>query len=164
MSSVFIGRHFAEALTEGLRRAAPFHGAPRRTGPAPVRRPTPASALLREHAESILHEFATALPLSLDRPDGPDRHLCSAFLARARHALETAADPLPAEPPPRGPAREPGLTPHQELIAATLLIECAARRLPAGPPGEEAVRALGRAIRGHADHWTQASPDGIKDT
>ncbi|MGW2558970.1 hypothetical protein ACWCXB_06920 [Streptomyces sp. NPDC001514] len=32
------------------------------------------------------------------------------------------------------------------MAAATLLIECAARRLPAGPPGDEG-RALGQAIR-----------------
>ncbi|MGW6395250.1 hypothetical protein ACWFR1_33205 [Streptomyces sp. NPDC055103] len=137
---LLFGRDFTEALTEGLRRSAPLHGTPRRPAPCPVRRPNAASALLREYAESILHEYAAALPLSL----GPtDPHLCAAFLGRARHALATAADPF-APAADRPPATA---TPHQELTAATLLIECAARRLPTGPPGDEAARALGQAVR-----------------
>ncbi|MEU3188697.1 hypothetical protein ABZ707_31540 [Streptomyces sp. NPDC006923] len=156
-----VGRDFVEALDAGLRRAgaagrrrarpaSPPPAVSEAVAPAPVRdrQPDPvrradlAVELLSRHAAAILRRFETALPTVLI-PGGVSRRVSRLSLTVwARSVLRTAMrldEPAGTRTPPAA---------EQQVIAAALLLECAAATLPAGhPAGAEAIGALARAIR-----------------
>ncbi|MER6348478.1 hypothetical protein ACWC10_35840 [Streptomyces sp. NPDC001595] len=150
-TTALIGRAFAVALHEGLAAVAPSwasRGAgPRAPRPAP---PEPHVALLRVHREEILDDLADELPHALaatGHPD-PDR-ACRTLLDWAR-TLFPQAQPVPPFAPPGLNRASGGPAPasRMRLTVATLLLECAARRLPDVPARARALQALGRAARG----------------
>ncbi|MER7394123.1 hypothetical protein ABT381_01225 [Streptomyces sp. NPDC000151] len=150
--AVFVGRQFAAALHEGLRRAQ----LPQRAGPRPVpERPaaprmTRGGALLAEHAHTILARFDEGLATVPDL-DGPARATLRAGLAVwARQVIDSVTRPGRTARPARyrtvGPAHRPTARPH--VLAVSLLIESAVIALPGDAPATpEALRTLARAVR-----------------
>ncbi|MGW6744277.1 hypothetical protein ACWGDX_26695 [Streptomyces sp. NPDC055025] len=114
-----------------------------RTAPRTDPRPDPAVALLRRHAPAILRGFETALPV-VGIPGGAPRRVSRLSLTVwARGVLRTAMSL-----DERATGRTPPPAADQQVIAAALLMECAATALPAGHPAcTEAIGALARAIR-----------------
>jgi hypothetical protein len=148
--ALFVGREFAVALTEGLRRA---HVTPRTgTGPPPKRPSapprTPGSALLAACSPAILARFDQSLASAPDLA-GPAR---AGLAAWARQVLGTVtrSGPTGRTPPRRAPApaRRPGPTTGRLLLAVPLLIEAAVLTLPSGDPAtREPLHTLARAVR-----------------
>ncbi|PVE08170.1 hypothetical protein [Streptomyces scopuliridis] len=116
--------------------------------PAPERRPEPlrpadtAAALLGRHAHAILRGFETSLPLAVVPSGVPRRVSRLSLTVWAREVLRTAMD---LDDPPRPRTPPPGA--EQRVIAAALLLECAAVVLAGHAAGAEAIGALARAIR-----------------
>ncbi|MFE1958745.1 hypothetical protein [Streptomyces sp. NPDC059479] len=171
-----VGREFVEALDAGLRRARAAdrrRARPALPSPAPSpavseaavphRRPDPdqapradqasradlapradlAVALLGRHAAAILRRFETALPMVVIPGSVPRRVSRLSLTVWARRVLRTAMGLDGA-----AGVRTPPPTAEQQVIAAALLLECAAMTLPAGHQvGTEAIGALARAIR-----------------
>ncbi|MER5844540.1 hypothetical protein ACIGW5_32835 [Streptomyces prasinus] len=154
--AALVGREFVEVLDAGLRRARAvgrrpaqppsLPAEPRAAVPrlqrAPEPGPGPATALLSRHAPAILHAFESALPAPGRAGQTPRRAPRLTLLAWAQSVLRRAMGLAPAAvsaPPP---------TAEQQVLAAALLLECAAVTLPTGhPAGTEALGALARAIR-----------------
>jgi hypothetical protein len=136
--AVFVGRQFAEALSEGLRRSRGTGTArPAATGPV-VPSPgctTTEGALLAEHAGEILARFGARLQ---DAPGvtAPERGRITEWVRQVLGAVR-----------PTGPVRV-GATAPWKALAGSLLIETAVDVLPAGSPDvTEAIGALARAVR-----------------
>ncbi|GAA0355405.1 hypothetical protein GCM10009540_89810 [Streptomyces turgidiscabies] len=137
--AVFVGRQFAAALSEGLRRsmgtgtARPDATAP--AVPSPACPTTGEGALLAAHAGEILARFGARLH---DAPGvtAPERGRVTVW---ARQVLG-AAGPTGAE--------RVGATAPWKALAGSLLIETAVDVLPAASPDvTEAIGALARAVR-----------------
>lgn len=156
LGAVATGR-FAEALQEGLARAAqrpgpsrPRHAA---TAPAPLtHQAAPAPVLLKGEGEAILDRFGAALPSALLPADREVPDLRAALTAFARHVLAHAEDfgaPHGASAPELPPAGD--ASPHHLVAAASLLLECAlAHAVEGGAPHHDAmtlVRTLGDVMR-----------------
>ncbi|MCP3822746.1 histidine kinase [Streptomyces sp. A3M-1-3] len=188
-----IGRAFADALHAGLARVAHervpaavsgFAGNPpqvssARSGSSPslafVTSPAPVNELLKEHTESVVRYFESRLPTVLEPMDRHDPGLRSGLVAHARRILAnaTGAGRRAAPEAPAATDRR-AVAPHQETVAATLLMECALASLldgSPGPPGNgsgpsgpapraalEAMQALGRAIRRNGDFTDPQGP------
>ncbi|NEA65789.1 hypothetical protein [Streptomyces sp. SID12488] len=135
--AVFVGRQFAAALSEGLRRS---RGTGRPDIPAPVV-PTPGSPTTREgdllgdHAGEILARFGARLQGA------------PGVTAPARGRITDWARQVLGARAPTGPVRVAATAPWKAL-AGSLLIETAVDVLPAGSPDvPEAIGALARAVR-----------------
>ncbi|HLL37113.1 MAG TPA: hypothetical protein VK545_25225 [Streptomyces sp.] len=146
-STELIRRAFVVALHEGLTTVAPpwatREGGTAGPRPAP---PEPHVALLGAHREVILADLAGELPHALAATGHPDAE-------RARRALLDWARTLfpitQSAPPHRGHPSGPAVpASRMRLTVATLLLECAARRLPDVPARALALQTLGRAARG----------------
>lgn len=148
-----IGHEFAVALREGLSRVAPRWTAGSPTAdPAPMR-PPPYAALLRDHREEILDDLAEEI---LATPGSAFGRRSVAPLIDWARAMLMAVDTryVLGVDAARLPRNRRGLVPpapHRELAAATLLMECASRRLPDIPERVQALQALGRTLRASAD-------------
>ncbi|MGW3939386.1 hypothetical protein [Streptomyces phaeochromogenes] len=164
-----VGRTFVEALDTGLRRA----GAGWRSGPRPVSEAPPAAragapvpepdrggeedavTLLHRYAAVILRRFETSLPLVVPPASVARRVSRLSLAAWGRGVLRSAMclDPVTAE----GAVRP---IPGHQVVAAALLLECAAMVLPSGHPATAAtIGALARAIRTLPDdRRTAATP------
>ncbi|TFE37078.1 hypothetical protein E3E14_30135 [Streptomyces sp. ICN441] len=160
-TTALIGRAFAVALHEGLSAVAPTwatRGAgTREPRPAP---PEPHIVLLRVHREEILGDLAGELPTALAATGHPDvDRACRTLLD---WALTLFPQPQPAPPGLNRPAGGPALpASRMRLTVATLLLECAARRLPDVPARALALQSLGRAARGAGPGaGTTGRPDG----
>ncbi|MFD8965468.1 hypothetical protein ACFV0C_10755 [Streptomyces sp. NPDC059568] len=184
-----VGREFVEALDAGLRRARAADR--RRARPAlpspavseaavPHRRPDPdqaprvdqasradlgpradlAVALLGRHAAAILRRFETALPMVVIPGSVPRRVSRLSLTVWARRVLRTAMG-LDGS----AGVRTPPPTAEQQVIAAALLLECAAMTLPAGhQAGTEAIGALARAIRTVRTDTVRTDPAAARAT
>ncbi|MFJ6522359.1 sensor histidine kinase [Streptomyces filamentosus] len=186
----FVGRGFAAALQDGLRRSAPAyaHGvahaaadrtAPRTRGavPAPRRaddgpadgvlRPTEAVAVLRRFDER-LHAVLGLVP-SPDSEDDAVRAVLNVYARRVLEDAQTIATGAAPRIVPHGPA-VPALAPALASAAGALLTECALRHVLASTPAAHAVsratalvKPLSQAIREHhaaASPALPSAPDG----
>ncbi|WP_066946670.1 hypothetical protein [Streptomyces lushanensis] len=117
-------------------------------------------ALLGMHAAAILRRFETALPMVVVPGTVPRRVSRLSLTVWARGVLRGAMGL-------DGPAdvRTPPPTAEQQVIAAALLLECAAMTLPAGDPaGTEAIGALARAIRTVRTDTVRTAPAAARAT
>ncbi|MFJ8310500.1 MULTISPECIES: sensor histidine kinase [unclassified Streptomyces] len=156
-----VGGRFAEALQEGLARAAQRPGLsapvarPRHSADAPApltRRSVLTPVLLKGEGDAILDRFRAALPSALLPADREVPDLHAALVAFARHVLAHAEDfgalegSAPPDLPPAGDA-----SPHHLVAAASLLLECALMHVVEnGAPHHDAVtvvRTLGDVMR-----------------
>ncbi|WP_327232567.1 hypothetical protein OG349_34695 [Streptomyces sp. NBC_01317] len=149
--AVFVGREFAVALTEGLRRArvtsrttVSGEGAPAVRRPAPAPEGAPGGSLLAEYSGAILRRFERNL-LAVPAPGVLAHRGTRVSVARWAGRVLAAAGRTPCPgggdvPPfPRGAA-------SQHAVAISLLIESAAHTLPPQAPRcLEVIRALARA-------------------
>ncbi|MGW4056526.1 sensor histidine kinase [Streptomyces sp. NPDC004779] len=171
-----MGRGFAAALQDGLRRSAPAytHGvahtvtsrtAPRTRGAVPAPRRAeegPADGVLRPtEAVAVLRRFDERLPAVLGlvpSPDSEDGAVRTVLNVYARRVLEDAQGIATGAAPrivPHGPA-VPALAPALASAAGALLTECALRHVLASTPAAHAVsratalvKPLSQAIREH---------------
>ncbi|MCB5169613.1 hypothetical protein LG634_33005 [Streptomyces bambusae] len=174
-----VGSRFAEALNEGLLRAAVrmrppaaqrtappprLSGAPasRPAGPGPAGPAAPAAALGSWESAAVLERFAARLPEVLAPAEAGVPAVRTALVDFARAVLARAAAPGDASAP--APPAPPAASPHQVVTAAALLLECAVLHvLENGIAHRETgllravavVQGLGAAVRGLGDPvWT----------
>ncbi|WP_237540806.1 hypothetical protein, partial [Streptomyces sp. SID4917] len=117
-------------------------------------------ALLGRHAAAILRRFETALPMVVIPGSVPRRVSRLSLTVWARRVLRTAMG-LDGS----AGVRTPPPTAEQQVIAAALLLECAAMTLPAGhQAGTEAIGALARAIRTVRTDTVRTDPAAARAT
>ncbi|WP_424210798.1 hypothetical protein ACN20G_01130 [Streptomyces sp. BI20] len=160
----FLGREFATALQEGLRRSrvtsvgasALPSGLAVETGPAAA-----GLGLLRDHAEEILLRFESAMPLEPGLAGPMNRRVRVELLTWARQVLGSLV-PLEADGAPAASGAVLA-APHRQTTAVSLLIESASLGLPFGSPaGPEAIRALARAVRGAGSGARHAAAPAVR--
>ncbi|MFG3410369.1 hypothetical protein [Streptomyces sp. NPDC048142] len=140
-----VGRRFVEALNDGLARSG---YSPSRTAP-----PRPRE-LPDAFAAAVMRSYEAALSTALCAEDREDRALRSKLLTRGREILVQALR-LARLPAGQGVRPSPGeLSPAHELVARTLLMECAAVLAVEGSGAEasgcrpnDLIRALGQSTR-----------------
>lgn len=137
--AVFVGRQFAEALSEGLRRSRGTGRArPDATVPVAPSAGCPTTtegALLAEHAGEILARFGARLQ-GAPGVTAPERGRITEWVRQVLGVVR-----------PAGPVRV-GATAPWKALAGSLLIETAVDVLPAGSPDvTEVIGALARAVR-----------------
>ncbi|MFG3498317.1 hypothetical protein [Streptomyces sp. NPDC047928] len=145
----FVGKEFAAALHEGLRRARTTQ---RGGGREPVRRPAPprpvtrGGALLGEYAGVIARRFEQTLPTAPALAGDGRGRVRRLLVGWARHVLTVAQGV--GRPGERVAVPFPEPAAHQHAVAVSLLIEAVVVCLPPGAPeGQDAIRAVAYAAR-----------------
>ncbi|MFJ8844693.1 hypothetical protein ACIRFF_17515 [Streptomyces cyaneofuscatus] len=151
------GPGFVQALNEGLTKNATLRGRPARGDGGGIPAPRPPSYVSRftdPLAVAVMMAYEAAVDSALTPAERKDPRLRAALLRHGCQVLLEAAGPAPV---PRGRTAPPGarsLSPGQEALVLTLLMESAVltvlgSKAPKGPGSRptELIKALGSSAR-----------------